>query len=479
VAAGFLFVAVRGNDSDGHAYLPQAISRGAAVAIVDRPQRAAIPQLLVTNSRKAAAVAASAFYDSPASRLRLIAVTGTNGKTTTVNIVRHLAGDSGWKGKAASIGTLGVAVGDSPSAPAASFAGSGSSLLTTPGPVELQQTLRSLVDSGVGTVAMEVSSHSLEQRRVEGLEFEAAVFTNFSRDHMDYHQNMGTYFAAKALLVDMVAERGSAVVNADEPAWSRLPRGPGRLVGFAVDAAADVRAADITYSAMGSSWTLVVGSESFSVSLPLIGAFNVSNALAAAAAVWSLGMPASAIAERLSSVPQVSGRMERLHDEPIVLRDYAHTPDALERALVAVKPFSPAGVTVVFGCGGDRDKGKRAEMGSIAARLADTVIITSDNPRTENPEAILDDIAAGISGKSFERIEDRRAAILRAITLASRSGQLVLLAGKGHETYQVRGTERIHFDEKEIVGEIVSARVGSGVAATGNRAAADSGGHTA
>jgi UDP-N-acetylmuramoyl-L-alanyl-D-glutamate--2,6-diaminopimelate ligase len=228
------------------------------------------------------------------------------------------------------------------------------------------------------------------------------------------------------------------------------------LIRFGIeDRSADVRASHISYSATGSDWTLHIGTDEQRVSLPLIGAFNVSNALAAAAAAWSMDVPAPEIAALLKTAPQVTGRMERLHDDPVVLRDYAHTPDALERALLAVRPFAPGGVTVVFGCGGDRDRGKRSQMGSVALRLADRVIITSDNPRTEDPEKILDDIAAGMPGGAFDRIEDRRGAIQHALAQATRDGHLVLLAGKGHETYQIRGTERLRFDEKEIVEELV------------------------
>ncbi len=468
VAAGDLFVAVKGSDVDGHQFLPQARERGAAAAIVETEGSTSLPTLVVRDSREAAAVAAATFYRFPSRELRMVGVTGTNGKTTTVNLLRHLLGLS--ERRAASIGTLGVLVGggagnERGSSSDVAPGGGGGSNLTTPGAIELQRTLRGLLKSGVRSVAMEVSSHSLDQRRVDAIEFDAAVFTNVSRDHIDYHHSMEAYFAAKARLCELLGEDGVAVVNSDDAQWRALPRCGSRRVTYGVESgAADVRAVDIQYfgdgeggggAAPGSSWRLVIGSDSHAVRLPLIGAFNVSNALAAAAVAWALGMSPATIAALLASVPQVPGRMERLNDSPVVLRDYAHTPDALERAILAVKPFAPKGVAVVFGCGGDRDKGKRPQMGEIAARLADRVIITSDNPRTENPETILDEIAAGIGKKPFERIEDRRAAIARAIAVASESGELVLLAGKGHETYQIRGKERLPFDEKEIVEEIV------------------------
>jgi UDP-N-acetylmuramoyl-L-alanyl-D-glutamate--2,6-diaminopimelate ligase len=327
--------------------------------------------------------------------------------------------------------------------------------LTTPGPVELQRLLRELVDAGVRTVAMETSSHALHQHRVDTLRFAAAVFTNLTRDHLDYHRTMEAYFAAKAMLAGLLADDGVAVTNADDDAWDALPAVP-RRVRFGLVTEADVRAEQIRFTPRGSCWSLVMGGERHEVALPLIGDFNVANALAAAAAAWALGMPASRIADRLRRMPQVPGRLEILSEAPVVLRDYAHTPDALERALHAVRPFATHRLVVVFGCGGDRDRGKRPEMGRIAQRDADLAIATSDNPRTEDPERILDDIEAGMTPGAHERIEDRRSAIARAIAVAG-EGDVVLLAGKGHETYQVRGTGKHPFDEREIVQEIVGA----------------------
>jgi UDP-N-acetylmuramoyl-L-alanyl-D-glutamate--2,6-diaminopimelate ligase len=445
VRPGALFVAVRGAERDGHDFLESATGAGAAVAIVDDPARTTLPAIVVTDTRRAASLAAAAFHGFPARALRLVGVTGTNGKTTTVGMLRHLldAPDA----RAASIGTLGVLVG---SEGATMPGGSG---LTTPGPVELQRVLRELVDAGVRTVAMETSSHALHQHRVDTLRFAAAVFTNLTRDHLDYHGTMEAYFAAKAMLVGLLTDDGVSVTNADDRAWDALPHSP-RRVRFGFDAAADVRAEDVRFMPRGSEWTLVAGTERRDITLPLIGDFNVANALAAAAAAWSLGLSAQRIAERLCSMPQVPGRLEIISEQPVVLRDYAHTPDALERALHAVRPFATNRLVVVFGCGGDRDRGKRPEMGRIAQRDADLAIVTSDNPRTEDPERILDDIEAGMTAGAHERVEDRRSAIARAIALAG-DGDVVLLAGKGHETYQVRGTVKYPFDEREIVGEIL------------------------
>jgi UDP-N-acetylmuramoyl-L-alanyl-D-glutamate--2,6-diaminopimelate ligase len=287
---------------------------------------------------------------------------------------------------------------------------------------------------------------------VEGLSFRAAVFTNFTRDHLDYHGTVEEYFNAKARLISLVAPDGLEVVNADDPAWERL-RHEHRRITFG-DRAGDVRARGVVTGAGGARFTLLVPTGSAEVRLPLLGRFNVGNALGVAACAWGMGVPLETIAERLATAPQVPGRMERVAGRPcIVLRDYAHTPDALERALEALRPLTVGRVILVFGAGGDRDRGKRAPMGAIAARGADIAIVTSDNPRTEDPERILDDIEAGMMGRPHERLVDRRRAIARALELA-RPGDAVLLAGKGHETYQVIGTAKHPFDERVIVREL-------------------------
>ena len=449
---GMLFCAVRGAVLDGHDFVAAAAARGAAAALVEVRQPAAIPQILVRSGRRAAAIAAEAWYGRPAARLQLIGVTGTNGKTTSVILARHVL-SALWPMGA--IGTLGAF--DPAGAPVESEAGN----LTTPGPIDLQATLAELVDRGARGVAMEVSSHSLDQGRVDGLTFRAAIFTNLTRDHLDYHETFEAYFAAKSKLIGYLADAGLAVINADDAAWARLPRVPRRITFSATTPAADVTARDVRVDAQGASFTLVTTQSSHPVALPLLGRFNVANALGVAACAVGLDVPPQVVAERLSTSPQVPGRMERIAVDPcVVLRDYAHTPDALERALETVREVtSPAGrVIVVFGAGGDRDRGKRAPMGEIAARLADIAIVTSDNPRTEDPEKILDDVEAGMTGggrggrggRPHYRVVDRRAAIGQALELA-REGDTVLLAGKGHETYQVVGTTKEPFDEREVV----------------------------
>lgn len=449
VAPGALFVAVKGAVRDGQEFLDQAFERGATAAIVSEPDENHFPSIVVNNSRKAAAVAAAAAYDWPAKKLRFIGVTGTNGKTTTVSIIRHLLNCA--DNPAASVGTLGVLVGEGHPLP-------GGEGLTTPGPVELQRLLRQLVDIGVKTVAMEVSSHSLDQHRVEGVTFDAAVYTNLTRDHLDYHRTMEAYFAAKAKLVTFLNGDGTVIVNTDAQEWTALPAAANRLT-YGIKNDADLMAAGVNIDAAGSNWTLSYCGESERVRLPLTGAVNVYNALAGVAAAISFGMGVREAAERLSSLPQIPGRLEVIASNPSVLRDYAHTPDALARTLISARELTSGRLIVVFGCGGERDKGKRPLMGGIAEKLADIALVTSDNPRREDPDAIINEIEAGMTKNNHERITDRRVAIERALSLA-KSSDLIVLAGKGHETYQIRGTESFPFDEREIVNEIREAKVG-------------------
>ena len=443
VRPGALYCAVRGSAADGHAYVGDAARAGAAAALVETPQPAQLPQIEVKDGRRAAAVAAETWFGRPVEQLQLYAFTGTNGKTTSVTLARHVLSALLPTG---SIGTLGAVDAAGQSVP--SEAGN----LTTPGPIDLQGTLAALVERGTRGVAMEVSSHSLDQGRVDSLRFQAAIFTNFTRDHLDYHKTMDDYFKAKARLQGYVAPAGLEVVNADDAAWQRLRR-EHRRVTFG-EREGDVRAKRVVADGRGARFELATPTESLEVRLPLLGRFNVMNALGVAACAWGLGLPLETIAERLGTAPQVPGRMERIASRPCtVLRDYAHTADALERALETLRPLTPGRVIVVFGAGGDRDRGKRAPMGEVASRLAHLAIVTSDNPRTEDPERILDEIEAGMAGRAHERITDRRAAIARALAIA-RPDDTVLLAGKGHETYQVLGTTKHPFDESRVVREL-------------------------
>jgi UDP-N-acetylmuramoyl-L-alanyl-D-glutamate--2,6-diaminopimelate ligase len=442
VRPGDLFLAWKGTAADAHAFVAQAAAAGAVAAVVEHPVDADLPQLVVSDGRRAAAIAAHHVMGAPSERLTVVGVTGTNGKTTTALLARHLLSALG---PAAAVGTLGV-VDDGGVRP-------GTEGLTTPGPVQVAVWLWELANDGMRAVVMEASSHALDQRRLDGVRFEMGVFTNLTQDHLDYHVDLASYFGAKARLVELVGERGALVVNRDDRAWDELDLHGRRLRTFAVDAEADVRAERVRLSATGARLTLVVDGVRADVSLPLRGAYNVENALAAAAIAAAAGMHVGEIAARLGSAPQVRGRLEAVLSDPFsVLIDFAHTPDALQGALGAVKPLTAGRLIVLFGAGGDRDRAKRRPMAEAVRRFADVVVLTSDNPRTEDPERILDDLATGLEGVAYTRIADRRAAILHALSVA-RPGDTVVLAGKGHETYQVIGREKRPFDERVVVRE--------------------------
>ncbi len=451
VRAGDLFCAWVGTAVDSHDFVAESASAGAVAAIVERRVAAPLPQVVVRNGRRAAAIAAAAVFGDPADELTLVGVTGTNGKTTTVWLLRHLLGAG--RRRAASIGTLGVVLPEGPL--------QGSEALTTPGPVDLARTLRRLRDRGVEAVAMEVSSHALHQGRVEALRFHVAVFTNLSRDHLDYHGTFQAYRDAKLTLLDLLRDDGTAVVNVDDVAWSEVPERAPRTLGFSASGTetADIRAEHLQLGPYGARFDLVTegGVWAWPTELPLLGDFNVANAVGAAAACIALGDAAGRIADGLRSAPQVPGRLERIAERPCpVLRDYSHTPDALARALAALRPLTKGRLILVFGAGGDRDRGKRPLMGAVAARGADVLIVTSDNPRTEDPEAIIDEIEGGMGGAEHFRLVDRREAIAQALEIAG-AEDLILLAGKGHETYQVVGAEKRDFDEKRVVAQLLEA----------------------
>lgn len=447
VRSGDLFFAWNGVDRDGHDFVGDAVRGGAVAAIVERPLDLDVPQLVVSNARRAAAIAATAVVGNASDRLFTVGITGTNGKSTTALIVRHLLER---RGPAAALGTLGLVDADG--------VRPGTEGLTTPGPVQVAVWLWELAEGGMKAVVMEASSHALDQHRVDGVEFDVGVFTNLSRDHLDYHRDFAGYLGAKSRLVHLVSTDGTLVVNRDDRTWDELDTHGRSVRTFAVDADADVRAENLVAGPAGSSFDLVLDGERARVDLPLLGRYNVENALAAAATAAAAGLGISEIADGLCTVPQVSGRLEAVITEPYtVLIDFAHTPDALDGALSAARALTAGRLIVLFGAGGDRDSTKRRPMAEAVARFADVVILTSDNPRTEDPEAILDDLAEGLSERDFVRMVDRRAAICHALEIAQ-AGDTVVLAGKGHETYQVIGTEKRPFDERLIVSECVDAR---------------------
>jgi UDP-N-acetylmuramoyl-L-alanyl-D-glutamate--2,6-diaminopimelate ligase len=449
---GALFGAVCGTHQDGHRFLTEVHASGAAAAMVERADAALdLPQLVVADARAASAFAAAEFHGDPWDDLLLVGITGTNGKTTTAAIVRHLLAT---RFAAASVGTLGIIGPDGVVVP-------GSEGLTTPGPVEVAAWLRRLADGGVRGAAMEVSSHALDQRRVTAVRFDAAIFTNLSRDHLDYHGTLEAYRDAKLRLLDLLKPGCVAAANIDDAVWKGVAERAERCLTFGVGTVAEIRAEDVAIAQGGMRWTLCTPDGSAPVHLPLFGAYNVSNALGAAAALWSRGWSADELAAGLESLPQVPGRLECVTGQPgvpTVLIDYAHTPDALARALTAVRPLVRGRLIAVFGAGGDRDVGKRPEMGRVAALSADLVVVTSDNPRTEDPESIIDAIESGMGDAPRLRVADRADAIRRALDEAGED-DLILLAGKGHETYQVWGTEKRPFDERQVVRSILEHRV--------------------
>jgi UDP-N-acetylmuramoyl-L-alanyl-D-glutamate--2,6-diaminopimelate ligase len=445
---GTLFCAIAGTHQDGHVYLAEVADRGAVAAVVERAEPGLrIPQLRVERARLAASHAAAVCHGEPWEELTLVGVTGTNGKTTTTAIVRHLLSR---RMPAGSIGTLGVIGADGGTLP-------GSEGLTTPGPVEVAAWLRRLVEDGTRAVGMEVSSHALDQERVAAVRFDAAVFTNLSRDHLDYHGTFEAYRDAKLRLLELLKPGRAAIVNADDAVWKGVSERARRCIRFGTGLDAEVRAQDVTIARGGMEWVLHTPDGSLPVRLPLFGSYNVSNALGAAAALWSLGWAPAELVAGLESLPQVPDRLERVAGDdrtPTVLIDYAHTPDALSGALAAVRPLVRGRLLVVFGAGGDRDRGKRPEMGRAAAMGADLAIVTSDNPRTENPDRIIDDIESGMGDAPRLRVSEREEAIRRALAEAG-PDDLILLAGKGHETYQICGTERRAFDERQVVRAIL------------------------
>lgn len=448
VRPGDLFVAWSGAAHDAHDYLPAAAAAGAAAAIVERPVAGtALPQVQVDNARLAAAVASGFVAGSPWRSLRTAGVTGTNGKTTTALLLRGLLAPAG---PAAAIGTLGVIGADGRVV-------QGTEGLTTPGPVEIADRLAAFAREGVRGAVLETSSHALDQFRLDGVRFDVMAFTNLTRDHLDYHGTLDRYLSAKARLLELGKEGSTAVINADDPAWRALrPSGATLTYGLAPDA--DVRADRLSLSARGSRFDLVARGERAPVALPLPGSFNVSNALCAAAGALALGRPLEAVAAGLVDVSPVPGRLERIASDPFdVLVDFAHTPDALEQILKTMKPLVAGRLIVVFGAGGDRDPTKRPEMGAAVARHADVAVITSDNPRTEDPAAIAAEVSAGVRGCESVEIVDRLIAIRWALDTARR-GDTVILAGKGHETYQVVGTEMRPFNERRIVEEYLAGR---------------------
>ncbi len=459
IAQGDLFVALKGAESDGHTYLEAAVVAGAHAVLIDDPShtsadRAGARALArVQNTRKILPELAARFFREPAREMTLIAVTGTNGKTSTVRLLESLLTYAGRR--TGSLGTISTR-----------FAGREvAALLTTPESVDLHANLRMMRDAGVDHAALEVSSHSLEAGRVRGLRFAAAAFTNLTQDHLDFHGDMETYARAKQRLFEPELLAGPAILPLRDPLLGRLrataEAGGQPCLTFGREARegprADVLSTEEDVRLEGSSFRLHTPGGSAQVELPLPGDFQIDNALAAAACAVALGIPTQAIADGLGRCPPVPGRLERVSETlPLTFVDYAHTPDALEQVLRRIRPGVRGRLICVFGCGGDRDRSKRAPMARAACAHSDVVIATSDNPRTEDPERILSDVACGLSAGA-QVITDRREAITAAILIADPE-DVVLIAGKGHETYQIIGRERHAFDDREVARAALDER---------------------
>lgn len=440
VKTGDLFVCIPGRHADGHRFAGQAAERGAAALVTQRPLPVALPQVIVSDPRRAYAQICGNYYGNPAANLQMVAITGTNGKTTTAWLLRRILMENGRK--TGLIGTI---------PPAAE--NDGIIHYTTPDPPQLHKQLQNLVAEGASCVVMEASSQALRQERLAGIAFSCGVFTNLSPEHMDYHGTMEVYYQAKRSLFDQCA---CAVINIDSPWGARLTR---EIPCRAVTVSAQYPMADFVirspvYTGSDTEFTLTHRRLSRTVRLPMIGGYNAMNASCAIAAAVQCGIPMRFAAASLENSPPVPGRLERLEPElPFaVYLDYAHTPEALNQVLQALRTVCRGRLIAVFGCGGDRDRTKRPRMGEISGRWADWTILTSDNPRTENPERILDEIEAGMGASPHDRIPDREAAIRVAVQMA-RPGDIVLVAGKGHEQYQILGDKSRPFDERRMIHE--------------------------
>jgi UDP-N-acetylmuramoyl-L-alanyl-D-glutamate--2,6-diaminopimelate ligase len=456
VERGACFVAVPGFRQDARRFVPEAIERGAAVVVTEgAPAPVGVCQVLVPSARLALARLADAWHGHPSSALTVVGITGTNGKTTTSYLVEALLRARGLA--TGVIGTIQYVV-----AGQVRTAGQ-----TTPEALELQAMLAEMRDGGVRGVAMEVSSHALALSRADGIAFDVAVFTNLTQDHLDFHGTLDEYRRAKRRLFELLARSPkrdrTAVVNADDPSSPAMVDGLDlRVLRFGLGAGADVRARTWTSTLDGIRMSADTPLGAIDLASPLIGEHNVMNVLGAVGVGVALGLKPAAIAAALGAVAAVPGRFEQVRTgQPfLVVVDYAHTPDALERVLVTARKLTPGRLAVVFGCGGDRDRGKRPIMGGIAARLADRVWITSDNPRSERPEAIVDEIAAGLRdvtpppSEGHRTVPDRQQAIREALGWA-RAGDTVVVAGKGHETYQIVGPDVLPFDDREVARAIL------------------------
>lgn len=454
VKKGALFICIKGFTVDGHDFAKQAVENGAVAIVAERNVDVSVPVIIVRDSKRAMAVLADAFYGQPTHQLHLIGVTGTNGKTTTTHIIEHIFRKA--KKKTGLIGTIHIKIGDE----------TYDVQNTTPESLVLQKAFKQMVDEHVDVAVMEVSSHALHMGRVHGCDYDVAVFTNLTQDHLDYHQTMEEYRLAKGLLFAQLGNRFDherpkfAVLNNDDPASEQYKRmTAATVITYGIDQESDIMAKGIDITPGGMTFDLVTPFETVRVKTKLIGQFNVYNILAATAACLVSGVPLPTIVEAIEEISGVSGRFETVDEgqDFTVIVDYAHTPDSLENVLKTIRQFAKRNVYVVVGCGGDRDRTKRPLMAQIAVRYADVAIFTSDNPRSERPEDILKDMEDGVAGQHYISIVDRKEAIRYAVQKA-REGDVILIAGKGHETYQMIGDRVLHFDDRLVAREAIKER---------------------
>ena len=450
-----LFVALRGEKSDGHDFIGAAIEKGATVIVAERAEKnSRATCVVVENSRSAMADLAARFYNFPARKLKLAGVTGTNGKTTTTFLIKHICEKAGTR--CGLLGTVRYEIGERV-LPAAR---------TTPESLDLQELLAQIRDAGCRAAAMEVSSHALAQERARGLEFDVAVFTNLTQDHLDYHGTMENYFEAKAKLFEQLPQQEKkkkpiAVINVDDRYGQKLIKKIDKkvsVVTFGMGSHADFRASNYRMEFGGTSYQLDARGKSYLVRVPLIGRFNVANSVAALAAANALGIGLREAVLSLAKSPQVPGRLEMVPAKRQfqVFVDYAHTPDALLNVLKTLRELDPKRLIVVFGCGGNRDREKRPLMGQVADQNADYAVVTSDNPRKEDPDKIIAEIEKGFRGNHFEKITDRAAAITRAVEMAQ-PRDIVLIAGKGHENYQEFADHTVPFEDIQVARRAIES----------------------
>ncbi len=444
VRQGYLFICICGMERDGHDFAAMAAQNGAAVIAAQHEIDVGVPTVIYEDTRTAMAEISAKFYGEPEKQLKLVGITGTNGKTTVSYLIKKILETAGKT--VGAIGTNEILVGDRD-------VGIKSSTPTTPNSLELHRIFAKMVQMGAEYAVMEVSSHALDLHRVDGLCYEVGVFTNLTRDHLDYHKTMENYYLAKKKLFD-ISKIG--IINADDEYGARLlSEVPCETLSVGTGDCA-LAATDIEIAASGVRFTANYKGEKYPVKLGISGMFSVYNAICAIGAALSLGVDMQTIIEGLGAEKGVKGRLERVpaNTDYSVIIDYAHTPDGLENVLNAVNSFKKGRSIAVFGCGGDRDKTKRPIMGDIGTRLADLAIITSDNPRTEDPDSIVADVVAGVKKGDYKVIVNRREAIGYALSIAEKD-DIVLLLGKGQETYQIIGKEKTHFDEREVVKEFL------------------------